>query len=347
MIEKSAAQPPSISIIVVNWNGAQILPQCLAAISAQTIKDYEVIVVDNASGDGSADEIEKDWPGIQVLRLEKNIGFAAANNRAALLAKGRGLALLNNDAFPNANWLETLIAATQRHTEVVFFASCLVQAKEPNHIDSAGDICHISGLAWNRGHNQIVDRAILKTEEVFSPCAAAGFYERNAFLQVGGFDEIYFSHHEDIDLGFRLRLFGWRCLYIPEAIVKHIGSASFGGENAQTIYQAHRNMVWTYFKNMPGHLVWQYLPAHLLANLIFLFYYSVSGQAKPIWRAKWDALKGLPKIFRMRRKIQILSKVHPNEIKQVLDHHLLSPYLLGKNADQIQRWARRIGIIHL
>jgi GT2 family glycosyltransferase len=347
--QTQAMTPPNVSIIVVNWNGAKILPRCLAAITKQTFKDYEVIVVDNASEDGSADGIEENWPAIKVIRLKENRGFAAANNLGARKAQGRWLALLNNDAFPKKDWLENLLTAAQSNQSFSFFASCLIQANAPEYLDSSGDICHISGLAWNRGRGRSIKEAGLnkqsiESNEVFSPCAAAGFYLRADFLQAGGFDENYFSHHEDVDLGFRMRLLGLRCLYVPDAVAEHVGSASFGGEGAKTIYQTHRNMVWTYLKNMPGNLVWRYLPAHLLANLVFLVYYSLNGQAKAIWQAKWDAWRGFGRVIRQRKEIQKRRQAHPDAIRKVLDHRLLSPYTLGKNAEIIQSWARRTGL---
>ena len=329
---------PSVSIIVVNWNGASILPRCLAAISAQTFTNYEVIVVDNASSDGSADEIEQRWPRVRVIRLEENSGFAAANNLAAQEARGHWLALLNNDAFPEAEWLANLVQAAKNQPAYACFASCLLQAHNPDYIDSSGDICHTSGLAWNRGKGRLHSELQGKSMEVFSPCAAAALYLREAFLLVGGFDNHYFSHHEDIDLGFRLRLLGWRCLLVPDAVAKHIGSASFGGEVPETIYRTHCNMVWTYFKNMPGYLVWRYLPAHLAANLVFLIYYSLKGQGKAIWHAKWDAWRNLPRVLKQRREIQERRTTSCEAIRQVLDHGLLNPYLLGKNAERLRSW---------
>ena len=328
---------PTVSIIILNWNGAELLPRCLDSVTAQTFKDYEIIVVDNASTDSSADKAMHHWPQAQVMKLDRNIGFSAANNLGAQIAHGRWLVFLNNDAFPTHDWLENLVKAAKSHPSFSFFASHIIQANDTNIIDSTGDICHISGLSWHRDLNQPVEQAHLETDEVFSPCAAAALYDRDAFLQVGGFDKDYFSHHEDIDLGFRLRLQGLRCIYVPDAIVAHIGSASFGGEGESTIYQTHRNFVWTYFKDMPGYLFWKYLPAHILANLVFILHYTLRGQGKAILRAKLDALRGLPDVSRKRREIQRQRKVQPAEINHVLDHGLLSPYMLGTCVDKIRQ----------
>jgi GT2 family glycosyltransferase len=324
------------SIVIVNWNGAKVLPRCLEAVRAQTYRDFEVILVDNASNDGSVDSLEERWPGVRLIRLDKNAGFAAANNLGAQQARGRWLALLNNDAFPEPDWLENLIDTACHHPEYAFFACCLVQAEKPDTIDGTGDILHTSGLAWHRDRNQPVNQARQSADEVFSACAAAALYDREAFLQVGGFDPAYFSHHEDVDLGFRLRLSGKRCLYVPDAVVHHIGSASFGFDSDRSIYQMHRNFIWTYVKNMPGCLFWRYLPAHLLANLVFILHYSLRGHGRAILNAKIDALRWLPEMKRVRRQIQQQRSTPPGEIARLLDRGWLSPYLLGRRGRHLR-----------
>lgn len=335
---------PEVSVIIVNWNGAQYLARCLEAIKAQTFQNYELIVIDNASSDGSVDNLENHWPDTQVVRLEENIGFARANNLGARLARGKWLALLNNDAFPAPDWLKSIIEAARNSPEYTFFSSCILQAKDNSRVDGTGDVYHVSGMAWHRDYNQPIAQAHQEQGEVFSPCAAAAVYNRQQFIQAGGFNEEFVNHHEDVDLGFRLRLQGFRCLYVPGAIVEHVGSASFGVESDYTVYSVHRNLVWSYFINMPGALVWKYLPSHLLANLVFLIYYSLRSQARVIWEAKLDALRGLPAALRKRKDVQKDRKISANEVSQMIDHDWISPYTLGKNSGKIQRMARTIGL---
>lgn len=325
---------PLVSIVVVNWKGAVVLPRCLEALAAQTYKNHEIIVVDNGSSDHSADDLDLLWPDITVVRLEENKGFAVANNIGARLARGAWLALVNNDAFPEPDWLEVLIEAAQKYPDFSFFGSRLVQVDNPKLLDGTGDVFHISGLAWRRHYNHRVDSVDHKVEEVFSPCAAAALYSREAFWQVGGLEEDFFSYHEDVDLAFRLRLYGHRCLYIPNAVVGHVGSASSGKRSDLSVYYGHRNLVWSYFRNMPGRLFWKYLPAHLLVNLTFLFYYSLRGQPRAIWRSKWDALRGLPRALKKRRSIQDQRKVNSREISRVIEHGWIEPYRLAFRARQ-------------
>ncbi len=327
----------SFSLLIPNWNGESVLPRCLGALAAQTFQDFEIIVIDNASTDGSVEFVKAHYPQVTLVQLEKNLGFAAATNIGALQARGEWLALLNNDAFPEPGWLSALLSAAREHPEYSSFASQLVQADRPATLDGAGDAYHVSGMAWRRYYNFPVEKAPQQVEEIFSPCAAAGLYRRDAYLDVGGLDEGFTSYHEDVDLGFRLRLHGHRCLYVPGAVVRHVGSATYGRQSDTQVYYGHRNLVWSYFQNMPGYLLWWYLPAHLLANLLFLAVYTWRGQARAIWRAKWDALRGLPVALRKRREIQKNRRVSCAEIASALVHGWREPYLLGYRARKLSR----------
>ena len=219
---------PTVSVIVLNWNGAKILPKCLSSLDAQTYKDFEIIIVDNGSIDGSTDHIEDKYPNIKLINLSINQGFAAANNIGARNARGEWLVMLNNDAFPEPEWLSALLKATKQFPDAAAFGSYMIRAEQPNVLEGTGDIYHISGLAWRRHYNHPREHAGDTPEEIFSPNAAAAMYNKEVFVQLGGFDEDFDSYHEDVDLGFRLRLSGYRCYYIPDAIVHHIGSASTG-----------------------------------------------------------------------------------------------------------------------
>jgi len=340
----NTADSPLVSVVVVNWNGEGILDRCLQALKEQTFQDYEVILVDNASTDKSIASAEEFWPEILIIKLDRNLGFAEANNIGARQARGQWLALLNNDAFPAPDWLEQLVAAGRRYPESAFFASKLINASNESNIESTGDIFHVSGNAWHRDYNQPKEKAIREEGEVFSACAAAALYNRQAFEKVGGFDEDYYSHVEDIDLGFRLQLQGYHCMYVPSARVLHIGSASFGKESDITVYQVQRNMVWTYFKNMPTRQFWKYLPAHLLSNAVFLLFYSFKGQWRAIWRAKFDAVKYLPKIWRKRKQIQSEKIAADSEIEQMMDHSWFGPYLIGKRSRKLRKIGRSSSI---
>lgn len=215
--------------------------------------------------------------------------------------------------------------AAEQNPQYNFFTSRQLQYNRPDLLDGAGDEYHASGLAWRRYYKHTEKDHGFSQEEVFGACAAAAMYRREDFLRVGGFDEDYFSYFEDVDLGFRLRLAGGRCLYVPKAIVHHVGYASTGKISDFVIY-GHRNLVWTFLKDMPALLFWLYLPLHLLTNLYFILSFSVKGRGMVIWRAKIDALKGLGKMRPKRKEVQARRAVSTKQIYQVLERDIFMPF---------------------
>jgi GT2 family glycosyltransferase len=319
---------PLVSVVIASWNSAEHLPHCLDSLSLQTVQDFEVIIVDNGSSDRGTEGLEQNFPrlDLRVERLASNRGFAVANNIGAQLARGEWLALLNADAFPNPDWLEKILEAAKRCPEFSFFSSRQIQFNQPDSLDGSGDEYHISGLAWRRFYNYPAHEYGLQEEEIFSACAAAAIYNREDFLRAGGFDESYFAYFEDVDLSFRLRLAGGRCLYVPQAEVYHVGSASSGKTSDFVMYHGHRNLVWTYFKNMPGVLFWWYLPLHLGMNFFFAASFLVKGKGPAVLRAKVDAFLRLPAIIRRRKQIQETRKVSTRDLSKVMNRELFAPY---------------------
>ncbi|MBI3162119.1 MAG: glycosyltransferase family 2 protein [Chloroflexi bacterium] len=327
---------PTVSIILLAWNSADYLPRCLDSLSTQTFQDFEIIIVDNGSQDGCAIGLEEKYPNLnlRVERLDSNLGFTVANNIGAKLARGGWIALLNTDAFPEPNWLETLLEATRIHPNA-FFTSRQVQANAPNMLDGEGDIYHVSGLAWRKSYNLPV-YPLNEIQEVFSACGAAALFPREEFLSAGGFDEDFLSYHEDVDLGFRLRMRGLRCMLVPQAIVSHVGSVTFGKKSDFSIYYGHRNLVWTYAKDMPAILLWFYLPLHILVTIFFIFYFTVKGRGGVILRAKWDALRGLPLMFKKRRAIQSGRKIPIAQLHRTMSRNWMTPFteFIKRNTDR-------------
>lgn len=320
-------RPEKVAVIIVNYNGGEFLEKCLHSLRKQTFASFRVIVVDNASKDGSADSIESRYPDIGVIRLHQNVGFAAGNNIGAAAASGcEWIACLNPDAFPAEDWLEKLMAAAERNPEYAFFGCYMLQAEDSGMLDGTGDIYHVSGMAWRRDHRKPVTQGSQSSGEIFAPCAAAALYRSDAFNEVGGFDESFFCYFEDVDLAFRLRLRGHKCLYVRDAVVSHMGSAITGYQSDFTIYHGHRNLVWTYFKDMPAPLLLIYLPQHILLNIVSLLVYSFRGKFRVIVKAKWHAILGLPRIFRLRRTIQQSKLASAADIRRVMAKGFFSHY---------------------
>jgi GT2 family glycosyltransferase len=260
------------------------------------------------------------------MLLDQNIGFARGNNLAIKAAsrESEWIALLNPDAFAEPRWLEELLAAAQGHPEFDFFGSKLVNAVDPTMLDGSGDSYHVSGLVWRMGHGTSASTSAEKKREAFSPCAAAALYRRSALCEIGGFDEDYFCYVEDVDLGFRLRLAGYRCLYMPQSVARHVGSGTTGGQHSDfALYYGHRNLVWTFVKNIPGLLFWLLLPVHVLLNLMSIVWFALHGRGGVILRAKRDALLALPKVWRKRQLIQKTRIVSIAEIWKQLDKRMI------------------------
>ena len=310
---------PLVDVVIVNYNGGDYLRRAVASLQAQTLKDFRVIVVDNGSSDGSLERLPTAPIETIVVGAGRNLGFAAGNNLAIRqYVRADWLALLNPDAFPHPDWLERLLYAASTNPRFSFFGCRMLEARDPERLDGAGDAYHVSGLHWREGHGCPDSAAYAQSEEIFSPCAAAALYRTRDVLDVGGFDEDFFCYSEDVDLAFRLRLTGHRCLYVPDAVVEHVGSGITGVRSDFSLYHGHRNLVWTYVKNMPERLFWFYLPYHLLLNVYSLLIFTVRGQPKPLWRAKRDAILGLPRAWHKRREIQAQRRVSASDIRAVM-----------------------------
>lgn len=317
--------PDRVAVIIVNWNSGELLSLVVQGLMTQTVQGFRLLVVDNASSDDSLTLASNKCSWIETLPQSDNLGFAAANNLAVAAVEGCDwVALLNPDAIPDPRWLENLLSAAAAYPECHFFGSRQMLLGRPGVLDGVGDAYHVCGISWRKGHGTNPTLHTLGNPEIFSPCAAAALYRRDSFLRAGGFDEGFFCYMEDVDLGFRLRLLGHRCLLVPSAVVHHASSATTGGQHSDfAVYHGHRNLVWTFVKDMPGALFWLLLPLHILLNLVTLMRFTVRGQGRVILRAKWDAIKGLPRAWAKRKKIQANRVATVGEIWRVLDKRLI------------------------
>jgi len=276
---------------------------------------------------------QKTWPNVTVVIVNWNGDQFIERCLAALLAQtaskaSEWIALINPDAFAEPRWLEALLDAAESSPEFDVFGSKLLNAADSSLLDGAGDACHISGLVWRTAQGAPVSVAGERECEIFSPCAAAALYRRSALLEVGGFDEDFFCYVEDVDLGFRLRLAGYRCRHVPQSVAHHVGSGTTGGRHSDfSVYHGHRNLVWMFVKDMPGLLFWLFLPLHVAMNLASIVWFALRGQGGVMLRAKRDALSGLPKMWRKRKQIQKSRGASMGDIWRVLDRRVL---LIGR-----------------
>jgi GT2 family glycosyltransferase len=297
------AHDPAVSVIVVNYNSGEFLRRCLAHLDRQTMTDFEVIVLDNRSTDGSlaeAQSVARDGR-FRFMTADANLGFAAGNNRAAARARGRWLAFLNPDAFADPAWLAELLWATRRHSPIGIFGSTQISASDTQRLDGAGDGYFIGGFPWRGGYGRPASELPHEDYETFSVCGAAAFYDANIFRELGGFEESFFCYCEDVDLGFRARLAGHRPIQVTKAIVQHVGGGS-GASQAWARQTGTRNNLVTLFRNLPPMLLALMLPLHLLGLILSL---AIRPRLTPATlRGAWYGMLRVPRALRDRRKIQ-------------------------------------------
>lgn len=298
---------PLFSVIIPNWNGIRFLPVCLDALRSQTYPRVEVIVVDNASTDGSQAFVNDHYPEMQLIALPENRGFTGACNAGIDAAQGEFVALLNNDTQAEPTWAAEAVAAFERHPEAGLVASKMLLFDQRDTLHAAGDFVRTNGQPGNRGVWKPDGLQYSAEEYVFSACGGASIYRRVLLDAIGVLDDDFFFSLEDVDISWRAQLAGWRCVYAPQAVVYHHLSATGGGVIAS--YYFGRNYIWLIAKNVPGPLLRRY------GGQIINAQYRFARKALRAWRAGGKAagarlrgmlagLWGLPRALRKRPAIQ-------------------------------------------
>lgn len=289
------------SVIIVSYESADWLPQCLNGLATQTEQNFEVILVDNASQDGSAKTARDcNLERVRVIENKTNLGFAAACNQGAQQAEGEWLVFLNPDTVPRPDWLSQVRLGQTRYPDVSVFSCAQYNLDDRSILDGVGDAYFGFGIPWRGGFGHPAS-ALPDEGECFSPCGAAAVIRRDLFIRADGFDEQFFCYCEDVDLGFRLRLMGENCIFLNKAAVDHKGSGVTGRYSEFTVYHGTRNRLWTYFKNMPLGLLILTLPGHILISVYLILKSMTNGRLGPTWRGLRDGIIGLPKIISCRK----------------------------------------------
>jgi len=329
----ASVHAPNVLVVIPNHNGAVWLPGCLEGLASQTYRDFEVILVDNGSTDDSVVLVRNRYPDVQVIALEHNTGFATAVNRGIGIARGQYVALLNNDAVAKPDWLAALVElADASPTEVGAIASKMLRMDDPDRVDDAGDALSWTGAAQKLGHQQPAKNFVERTE-VFSVCAGAALYRQSFLKALGGFDERFFAYLEDVDLGLRGRLLGYRYLFDPTAQVLHKGQGS-ALSRGHYVRLITRNRLMLFLKSVPLALLVKHLP-HLLYGQLYFFI---------AYRKPWQSLLGytslvscLPHILRERRRMKGLRRIPASELDPLLTSEMSEPPLLPL---RLPRWGR-------
>lgn len=308
-----------VSIVIPNYNGAYLLPTCLDSLRAQTYRDFEVIMVDNASTDDSVALVRTRYPEVTVIEMPRNHVFAGAVNAGIQRANGEIIATLNNDTEADARWLDELRLAIERHPEASFAASKIMLFDRREIINSAGDFYGRDGVPGNRGVWEKDVGQYDEEEFIFGACAGAAAYRRTMLKDIGAFDEDLIAYCEDVDLNLRAQLAGHKCIYVPMAVIYHRLSATGGGPLSS--YYCGRNFINVVVKDMPAPLLRKNWGLIALAQLGFVRN-SLAHFREPAARARLrgqlSAFGQLGLMLRKRAAIQRARRVSDEYLESML-----------------------------
>ena len=269
-----------VTVIIPNYNGIEYISDCLTSLREQTMNDIHIIVVDNDSKDGSADVVANDFPEAELVRMSQNFGFCRAVNEGIKRTTTKYLILLNNDTRADRGFVEALYNCIDAHPDTFSVAAKMIQMSRPDRIDAAGDLYCALGWAYSLGKDKSISKYD-KEAVVFSASGGAAIYRKEVFEQIGYFDELHFSYLEDVDVGYRSRIMGYRNRYTPKAIVYHAGSAVSGSRyNSFKVRIAARNSWYVIFKNMPTLQIILNLPFLLAGFGIKAIFFILKGYGR-------------------------------------------------------------------
>lgn len=334
---------PDISVAVVNWNRRDYLRACLASLARQRGADFEVIVVDNGSADGSAEMVRSEFGGragyrVVLIRNAENRGFCAANNQAFAAARGRFVALLNNDAEAEPDFLAELRRTFDAAPEIGMAAAKVLVHEDPRRIDKAGHLIYPDGQNRGRGTGEIDRGQYDRPEECLWPDGCAAMYRKAMLDQIGGFDEDFYMFADDAELGLRARIAGWGCRYAPGAVVRHHRGGSLHPGSLRRIFLIERNRVLLAAKLFPWTLLllnWYYFALRLAGGLMaaagekgemarFPGIWGKLRLAGAVALANFAAVAMLPRILRKRRAVRRLAKLTPAQIRRLILNNRIS-----------------------
>jgi GT2 family glycosyltransferase len=322
-MNKASKIMPRVSVVVPSWNSLKWLPGCFEGLLSQTFQNFEVILVDNGSMDDTLEFVRRHYPQVRVYAFETNRGFTAAVNAGIQLSRGKYVVLLNTDTYPQPDWLAALVEVMDNSPpEVGCLASKMLNMENPGIIDDAGDLLSWYGSAKKRGHGCPAGK-FTEADEVFSPCGGAVLYRRSFLDEVGGYDERFVAYLEDVDVGLRGRLLGYRCLFVPAAEILHHGHGA-GIPQGQYVRFMTRNRLMLLTKNLPLRLLLRHARRLLFGQIYFVIAYqkplhSVAGYL--------SYLAALPYVWRERRKTVKKVRVSAGELEEMLSDDLFEPRL--------------------
>ncbi len=302
--ERICPENPVVSVIVPNWNGINFVGMCLDSLAQLHFKNFEVILVDNGSTDGSRELIEEKYPWVRLLKLPHNMGFAIACNEGIKTSNAKYVALLNNDIEVTPDWLTQLYEGMERHPECGMGTTKMMFLDNRDVFYNTGDLFHSWSAGGGRGQGEKDIGQYDLENYIFGACAGAGIYRKKLFDQIGLFDEDFFIFAEDVDLNMRSQLQGFQAVYLPKSKVYHIGTATVGLYSDRYVYLCKRNDIWVFVKNYSLKMYFKYLRSIWKHQFADIKYFTYRGQGNVLFKSKWDALKLLPKMLFRRFQIQ-------------------------------------------
>jgi GT2 family glycosyltransferase len=323
-----------VDIIVVNWNGLDHLEVCLTALVNQSYVNVNIFLVDNGSTDGSINFVQERFPTVITLTLEKNFGFCFANNFAISLSNSDFVALINNDTEADPNWISSAISTLMNKPNIGFIASRICLFDQRDIIDTCGDLYFTSGYPDKRGWLKHFSEEYNSQKLVFGACAGAAIYRRSMLDDIGLFDEEYFAFQEDVDLSFRAQLFGYQCLYEPNAIVYHKVGATAAKLNSARTFWSHRNHWYTLIKNLPCELFFKYSFSIFFAELVVFLSSINQKNFTGFVKARISVLRNIKRLLSLRKSIQQNRKSSTNYIDSIISRSWFSQRLNNKNFEK-------------
>lgn len=319
-LQGAVREPGLISVVIPNWNGKKFLAGCLDSLLQQTYASVEVIVVDNGSADGSVEFLREGYPQIRLIRFEVNTGFSVAVNAGIRAARGEFVALLNNDTVVDPDWLAQMARAMNEHPEIGSTGCKMLAYDDRSLLDGAGDGYRRGGLPGRIGHREI-DRGQFDTQRyILGACGGAALYRCSMLDDIGLFDEDYFAYLEDVDIGLRAQSRGYKCLYVPSALIYHLGCGTTGsGYHPMVVRLSCQNNWNTIVKNIPGPLLIKFLP-HILYWQLYYFAVVIvrGGQVLPWLQGTWRALCLLPAMLKKRGEINRQRRVPLEYLEEMI-----------------------------
>lgn len=341
----------AVTVVVVNWNRRELLRSCLKSLDSQRGVEFEVVLVDNASSDGSAEMAAAEFGDrsgfrLRIVRNAENRGFCAANNQGIDAADTEFVALLNNDAEASPGWLASLKAALAARPGAGMAASKILNWEDPRRIDKVGHLIYPDGQNRGRGTGEIDAGQYDEPGETLWPDGCAAMYRRSMLDQIGGFDEDLFAYADDAELGLRARIAGWTCVYEPKAVVRHHRGATLGVGSTFRVRLIERNRVLLAAKLFPWSLLWLNVP-YYLTRLAAGAAAAAAGTGEtnrfPGWKGKLrlagalvrgdlEALLLLPRMLRKRGQIRRIRKLSPAEVRELILSNRISLNQLSTKA---------------